>query len=553
MKPHRLITIAAALMLSMAFCSCKVVRASRPVRESLRTLQPLLLRSEKVDSCLEVLLGIDTTLLTRPSDKAKYALLHAMALDKNDIDTTNLSVIEPALDYYTRWYYPRRSDKFYTWYYKARIEENAKDYDASLHSYLEAERLMGATNDLYRTRLYFGFERVYMHTYSYRRGYESAKEALHYARLSGDDYNYGVALLDCMALAARYGNKVEEGGFVSEFESKRDTFLESQTNRSPFCSLFYRYKMIHYQSDDTIEGKDSLRYYLMKYIKTSRGHDVLDCAFTSIMIGDYGLSKKLLETYQANSDDGFYSYLKSRIHAYNGEYEEAYSSIMKDYMQVNKAFLYNQDNEITNDAYIYHSELSRIKNIAIALTVLLVLLFFIALLLLKVKRRSYEYRLLNQVYSDIRDQYNVLQKYISGGADLTALSGADDIKKLEQRILSMGRILYGNSLSTIDVIKRICDLGGANVAMKGASMLCAVYCVHYYNYLKNNGLNDFEKGYCTMLLQGITVKELEYALDRKNLYNVNARIRSKIGAFGDASDLVALLRKAYKEVNSDIQ
>lgn len=60
MKPHRLITIAAALMLSMAFCSCKVVRASRPVRESLRTLQPLLLRSEKVDSCLEVIGGANS-------------------------------------------------------------------------------------------------------------------------------------------------------------------------------------------------------------------------------------------------------------------------------------------------------------------------------------------------------------------------------------------------------------------------------------------------------------------------------------------------------------
>ena len=71
MKPHRLITIATALLLSMAFCSCKVVRASRPVRESFRTLQPLLLRSEKVDSCLLVLRGIDTTTLSRPSDKAK--------------------------------------------------------------------------------------------------------------------------------------------------------------------------------------------------------------------------------------------------------------------------------------------------------------------------------------------------------------------------------------------------------------------------------------------------------------------------------------------------
>ena len=152
MKPLKLIALAALAVLM----ACSAQRKMSPV-QSFRSLMPLLERSEKVDSCLAVLRSIDTAALTRPADKARWALLYTMALDKNYIDTTDLSVLQPAIDRYTRRTHLNRLDKFYTWYYKGRIEENAKTYDASLDSYLHAERYMRATSDFYRTRIYLGF------------------------------------------------------------------------------------------------------------------------------------------------------------------------------------------------------------------------------------------------------------------------------------------------------------------------------------------------------------------------------------------------------------
>ena len=52
------------------------------------------------DSALYALKKIEPTALTNKRDRAKHALLMSMALDKNYVDMTDFSVIQPAIDYY---------------------------------------------------------------------------------------------------------------------------------------------------------------------------------------------------------------------------------------------------------------------------------------------------------------------------------------------------------------------------------------------------------------------------------------------------------------------
>jgi len=76
------------------------------------------------DSALGVLSKIDTSSLRHPKERAQFALLYAIALDKNAIDTTGIRVIRPAVEYYpkhgTAW------QKMLTYYYEGRILFNAK-------------------------------------------------------------------------------------------------------------------------------------------------------------------------------------------------------------------------------------------------------------------------------------------------------------------------------------------------------------------------------------------------------------------------------------------
>ena len=81
---------------------------------------------ERPDSALRVLRKVDSLTLNTKSLRARYSLLFAMALDKNYIDTTALSILEPTVAYYERLGSPQ--DKMLSCYYLGRIYANRKDY-----------------------------------------------------------------------------------------------------------------------------------------------------------------------------------------------------------------------------------------------------------------------------------------------------------------------------------------------------------------------------------------------------------------------------------------
>lgn len=80
---------------------------------------------ERPDSALAVIRAIDTTTLSSRSLRAHYSLLHAMALDKNWIDTTDAGIVMPAVEYYDR--HPSGIRRAKAWYYLGRIQENGGD------------------------------------------------------------------------------------------------------------------------------------------------------------------------------------------------------------------------------------------------------------------------------------------------------------------------------------------------------------------------------------------------------------------------------------------
>lgn len=93
---------------------------------------------ERPDSALRVLRSVDPLMLNTKSLHARYSLLFAMALDKNYIDTTALSILEPTVAYYERLGSPQ--DKMLSCYYLGRIYANRKDYPNAVIFYSQALR-----------------------------------------------------------------------------------------------------------------------------------------------------------------------------------------------------------------------------------------------------------------------------------------------------------------------------------------------------------------------------------------------------------------------------
>lgn len=93
---------------------------------------------ERPDSAQRVLRKVDSLTLNTKSLRARYSLLFAMALDKNYIDTTALSILEPTVAYYERLGSPQ--DKMLSCYYLGRIYANRKDYPNAVIFYSQALR-----------------------------------------------------------------------------------------------------------------------------------------------------------------------------------------------------------------------------------------------------------------------------------------------------------------------------------------------------------------------------------------------------------------------------
>ena len=102
------------------------------------------------DSALAVLRALDPDSLRAPSQRARAALLHQIALDKCYIDITSDSVLSPAF-----WYlkHGNADQKLKTWYYRSVLARNAGDIDTQMSCLIRAEQYIPRAKD----PLYAGF------------------------------------------------------------------------------------------------------------------------------------------------------------------------------------------------------------------------------------------------------------------------------------------------------------------------------------------------------------------------------------------------------------
>ena len=125
----------------MALC---LTACTRPVAvPELDTADSLM--EQRPDSALALLRRIDTLRLSAQHDRARYAMLLSMALDKNYIDLKDFHVLQPAIDYYEDHGTP--TEQMRTFYYQGRIYENAGNMSKALQTYLKALERGKESND----------------------------------------------------------------------------------------------------------------------------------------------------------------------------------------------------------------------------------------------------------------------------------------------------------------------------------------------------------------------------------------------------------------------
>ena len=127
--------------------------------------------NERPDSALSDLRQVDTLSLRTKAEKAKYSLLHAMALDKNYIDTADTRIIMPAVEYYGRHGSPE--DRLKSLMYLGVEQYNAGLYNQAIVSFYQASEYAPKIED--QNLLGILYSRM-ADTYTMTRDYVQAEE-----------------------------------------------------------------------------------------------------------------------------------------------------------------------------------------------------------------------------------------------------------------------------------------------------------------------------------------------------------------------------------------
>lgn len=315
------------LLLCLAVCSLAFPSCSeRDVAERLDDIDSYI--SDHPDSALMTLRNIDTTKLYSAKHKAHYSLLHAMALDKNYIDTTDTRIIMPAVKYYKD--NGPDDSRLKAYYYLGRIQVNAENLNSAAVSYMLSERAAaGAKDHSAKGLLYMAISDAY------NKVRNSDKE-LHYAEKGAEEFRQAqdakrYNLVTGRLAMLHYGREewaVADSLYRKGIERARGDSVATAV----FLSNYAKMKVVQPQPDPE-EAISLLDEKVFKYHKSLSVMDKGVYAYASALLGDNDTCDRILASVpesemNSGSAVAFWQFLikKSR-----GDYKSALEYFIKSY------------------------------------------------------------------------------------------------------------------------------------------------------------------------------------------------------------------------------
>lgn len=270
---------------------------------------------ERPDSALRVLRKVDSLTLNTMALRARYSVLFAMALDKNYIDTTALSILEPTVAYYEKFGSPK--DKMLSYYYLGRIYSNRKDYPNAVIYYLQALRESSADDYYHKGLAYEALANAYSASFN-------NEEELRNAILAHDCFD---KIRDKNLALSRY--KIAQAYHNNEQFDLADSLYSSVYSGLDSTSKLAFYAMEDQVSNDLQrEGPDVERdIKLLEYVAEHRGNLTLtsyyEYAYILLLIGEKVTAENILSQLSESEESVETMEIRYRIAEYEENDEEA--------------------------------------------------------------------------------------------------------------------------------------------------------------------------------------------------------------------------------------
>ena len=339
------------LLMSFLLVSCD----NRQTKSLLQDVETYI--QERPDSALRVLRKVDSLTLNTKSLRARYSLLFAMALDKNYIDTTALSILEPTVAYYERLGSPQ--DKMLSCYYLGRIYANRKDYPNAVIFYSQALRESSADDYYHKGLAYEALANAYSASFN-------TEEELRNAILAHDCFD---KIRDKNLALSRY--KIAQAYHNNEQFDLADSLYSSVYSGLDSTSKLAFYAMEDQVSNDLQrEGPDVERdIKLLEYVAEHRGNLTLtsyyEYAYLLLLIGNKSTAENILSQLSESEESVETMEIRYRIAEYEENDEEALTllkSLLSYQNDVVKKQLAQSVFKAQSDYYRLNAEVSEQKS-----------------------------------------------------------------------------------------------------------------------------------------------------------------------------------------------
>ncbi|MDE6812071.1 MAG: hypothetical protein K2J15_06940 [Muribaculaceae bacterium] len=531
------------------------------------------------DSALTILESIPVSDIHGRKDRARYSLLHTMALDKNDYELKDFSVLQPALDYYIDHGTP--DERMRTRYYEGVIHLQRGDDDNAQRCILDAvaDKTKVYKDSLGLALVYIVQSGLYYKQYRVDEFVEFNKKAMKiYESYDPDNHN----------LIPTYLIIIEGANQLEDYDLADSVFYIC----APLIGKDHpKYDNLIGQRLITLISQDSIAA-LKKYLNNINIDSVKDpverinVAWALNKIGcsarslDYINSKENLKTGMATKYLAIKSEILDSLKMYKEckmVFEEYIDSIMDSEHKLRSGGLLFSDKKYEMQIEIATNKLATNRIIIISLVLLILSMLIIFYLYIRKKiekdrrvnetkerilsqekeknlRLEYEKETLESEnlrlqYNSLLEEKNELEQNLNSSTFFS-----EEIKEIIKKRLDILNVVITEEIRSEKSEKKSWDKlrefihKDKKEFMKSTRKALSLSNPKLINKFKEIGLSDLETDLACLYALGLRGSEAGAFLELKDHYHISSAMRKKFGLSDRDTNLNIYIQRLFKEL-----
>lgn len=518
------------------------------------------------DSSLTILSNVKYDELVNDDERAKYALIMSMALDKNYIDTTTFDVLQPAIDYYAD--HGTANDKLRTFYYQGRIYQNAGQNNDAMKAFVSALDLKSqATDTLTIARALIAQAIIFNNAYNFTDAVLANLEAANlHGRIGRHELRADALLRALNAALLNEGlcsNNLNGDSIMQICEAEKDyipfeiytayrlSYLQKHGSREELLTQLSQLEQI---SPLTLDSKLMLANTYQKIDEPQKALDVLDKIDASSLDIDSA------------------RYISIKIQAYDklgdsknclDNYKTFYTLISKEILDMfeNKLHFSEEKHKLELQAQKEAKKKDDILFASISGGCILGLIIVVLLLFIRKNKIAKRLAIQKEIAAKLENE-NLLHKIglIENERDELAIimeknaELPDEVNNaVKTRIEMLNSILAYHIVAEqqpestyATAVKEM--LGDTSAFMNTTRLAFKASHPQFIQYFVDHGLTDDEINYVCLYAIGLRGKDVGAYMKKRSHVNISSAIRKKLGIDKHETNIGIYVRRLLKEL-----